>query len=147
MLCYQYKGLKFGAKKLIARLVAFVGITSTSSMAVSVLLVVTTMTMAIRRLIVALVIMSVTAVRGNCLDGMRFDDVLDLLVTNGIVVITSVGGVEFTLGIVTVTGLLLAKVGVVVVVLHTPVKVVMRGVLSMKQSQLNVQVKEEEDNK
>ena len=129
MLCYQYKGLKFGAKKLIARLVAFVGITSTSSMAVSVLLVVTTMTKAIRRLIVALVIMSVTAVRGNCLDGMRFDDVLNLLVTGGIAVVASVNVVVIALGVVTVAALVLAVIGVVVVVLHLPIEFVVDRVL------------------
>ena len=71
---------------------------------------------------------TVTAIRLD-LDGVRFDDVIDFLVTGGLVVVTGVDGVQVALSVVTVTALVLAVVVVVVVVLYTPVKVVVGGVL------------------
>jgi len=70
--------------------------------------------------------MAVASVRLN-LYGMGIDDVLDLLVTGGFVVVARICGVVFTLGIVTVTALVLTKIGVVVIVLYAPVKVVVGG--------------------
>jgi len=76
--------------------------------------------------------MAVASVRLN-LNGIGIDDVLDLLVTGGLVVVARVGGVVFTLGIVTVTALVLTKVGVIIIVLYAPVKVVVgRGLLINK---------------
>ena len=72
--------------------------------------------------------MAVTAV-GLDLDGLRIDDVFDLLVTSGLRVVADVVGVQVALGVVTFTSLVLAVVGVVVVVLYAPVKVVVGGVL------------------
>ena len=71
---------------------------------------------------------TVTAIRLD-LDGVRFDDVIDLLVTGGFVVVTGVDGVQVALGVVTVTALVLAVVVVVVVVLNGPVEFVVGGVL------------------
>ena len=76
----------------------------------------------------ALAAMAVTAVRLN-LNGVRFDDVLDFLVTGWFGVVASVNSVQFALSVVTVTAFVLAQVGVIVVVLYTPVQVVMSGVL------------------
>ena len=75
---------------------------------------------------------TVTAIRLD-LDGVRFDDVIDLLVTGRFVVVASVDGVQVALGVVTVTALVLAVVVVVVVVLYAPVKVVVGGVLRLKK--------------
>jgi hypothetical protein len=77
--------------------------------------------------------MAVASVRLN-LNGMGIDDVLDLLVTGGFVVVARVGGVIFTLSIVTVTALVLTIVGVVVIVLYAPVKVVVSGSLSINKN-------------
>ena len=77
---------------------------------------------------VAVTTMTVTAVGLN-LDGVSFDDVLDLLVTGGIVVVATVNVVIITLGVITVTALVLAVVCVVVVVLHLPIKFVVGGML------------------
>ena len=76
--------------------------------------------------------MAVTAV-GLDLDGLRIDDVFDLLVTSGLRVVADVVGVQVALGVVTFTSLVLAVVGVVVVVLYAPVKVVVGGVLRLKK--------------
>ena len=76
--------------------------------------------------------MSVTAIRLD-LDGLRVDDVLDLLVTSGLRVVADVVGVQVALGVVTFTSLVLAVVGVVVVVLYAPVKVVVGGMLMLLQ--------------
>ena len=73
--------------------------------------------------------MAVTAV-GLDLDGLRIDDVFDLLVTSGLRVVADVVGVQVALGVVTFTSLVLAVVGVVVVVLYAPVKVVVGRVLT-----------------
>ena len=90
----------------------------------------------IRFLVVSLVIvtlvviaaMSVTAIRLD-LDGLRVDDVLDLLMTSGLRVVANVVSVQVALGVVTVAAFVLAVVVVVVVVLYAPVKVVVGGVL------------------
>ena len=74
--------------------------------------------------------MAVTAV-GLDLDGLRIDDVFDLLVTSGLRVVADVVGVQVALGVVTFTSLVLAVVGVVVVVLYAPVKVVVGGMLML----------------
>jgi len=71
---------------------------------------------------------SVTAIRLD-LDGFGIDDVFDLLVTGRFVVVADVVSVQVALGVVTITGLVLAVVGVVVVVLYAPVKVVVGRVL------------------
>ena len=76
--------------------------------------------------------MTVTAV-GLDLDGLGIDDVFDLLVTGGFVVVADVVSVQVALGAVTFTSLVLAVVGVVVVVLYAPVKVVVGGVLRLKK--------------
>ena len=72
--------------------------------------------------------MAITAI-GLDLDRLRIDDVFDLLVTSGLRVVADVVGVQVALGVVTFTSLVLAVVGVVVVVLYAPVKVVVGGVL------------------
>jgi len=69
---------------------------------------------------------TVASVRLN-LNGMGIDDVLDLLVTGGFVVVARICGVVFTLGIVIVTALVLTIVGVIIIVLYAPVKVVVSG--------------------
>ena len=76
----------------------------------------------------AVTTMSVAAVRLN-LNGMGVDDVLDLLVTSGLVIVSSVVGVIIALCVITVTGLVLAVVSVIVVVFYAPVKVVVGRVL------------------
>ena len=69
---------------------------------------------------------------------MGVDDVLDLHVTSGLGIIASVDGVKVSLGVVTVASLVLAKVGVVVVILYAPVKVVVGGMLRLnKQKAFN----------
>ena len=78
--------------------------------------------------LVVIAAMSVTAV-GLDLDGMGIDDVINLLVTGRFVVVADVVSVQVAFGVVTFTSLLLAVVGVVVVVLYAPVKVVVSGVL------------------
>ena len=78
--------------------------------------------------LVVITAMSVTAIRLD-LDGMGVDDVVDLLVTGGFGVVTDVDGVQVALGVVTLAGLVLAVVGVVIIVLHAPIKVVVRCVL------------------
>ena len=83
--------------------------------------------MAIRATAVV-VAMAITAIRLD-LNGVRINDVIDLLVAGGLVVVTGVYGVQVALGVVAVTGLVLAVVVVVVIVLHAPVKVVVSGVL------------------
>ena len=75
------------------------------------------------------VTMSTVPAIGLDLDGVRFDDVIDLLMTGGLVVVASVVGVQIAFGVVTITALVLAVVGVIVIVLYAPVKVVMGGVL------------------
>ena len=76
----------------------------------------------------AVTTMSVAAVRLN-LNGMGVDDVLDLLVTSGLVIVSSVVGVIIALCVITVTALVLAVVSVIVVVFYAPVKVVVGRVL------------------
>jgi len=80
--------------------------------------------------------MAVTAVRLN-LNGVRFDDVLDFLVTGWFRVIASVNSVQFALCVITVTALVLTKVSVIVVVLYTPVQVVMSGMLQLNHKNIN----------
>ena len=77
--------------------------------------------------------MSVTAIRLD-LDGLRIDDVINLLVAGGFVVVTGVNGVQFALGLVAVTSLVLSVVVVIIIVLHAPVKVVVGGVLKIDSS-------------
>ena len=72
--------------------------------------------------------MTVTAIRLD-LDGMGVDDVIDFLVAGRFVVVTDVVSVQVALGVVTLAGLVLAVIGVVIIVLHAPVKVVVRCVL------------------
>ena len=86
--------------------------------------------MTIGSLVVIRGTMSVTSIRLD-LDGFRIDDVLDLLVTSGLRVVADVVGVQVALGVVTFTSLVLAVVGVVVVVLYAPVKVVVGGMLML----------------
>ena len=93
--------------------------------------------MAIRTLVVirgsvTVTTMSIAAIRLN-LDRMGVDDVLDLLVTGRFVVVATVNVVVFALGVVTVTALVLAVVGVVVIVLHLPIKFVMGGMLQLNE--------------
>ena len=73
-------------------------------------------------------VMSVTAIRLD-LNGMGVDDVFDLLVTGRFVVVTDVVIVQVALGAVTLTALVLAVVGVIIIVLHAPVQFVMGEVL------------------
>ena len=73
------------------------------------------------------------------LNGVRFDDIFDFLMTGWFGVVASVNIVQFALCIVTVTALVLAVVGVIVVVLYTPVQVVMRGVLQQLNSKKHQQ--------
>ena len=77
--------------------------------------------------------MSVTAIRLD-LDGMRIDDVINLLVSGGFGVVTGVNGVQFALGVITVTSLVLSVVVVIIIVLHAPIKVVVGGVLKNDSS-------------
>ena len=86
--------------------------------------------MTIGSLVVIRGTMSVTSIRLD-LDGFRIDDVLDLLVTSGLVVVADVLGINVSLGVVTFTSFVLAVVGVVVIVIHAPVKVVVGGVLKV----------------
>ena len=72
--------------------------------------------------------MSVTAIRLD-LDGFGIDDVFDLLVAGGFVVVARVAGAQVSLGFVTVTALVLAVVVVIVVVLNGPVELVVGRVL------------------
>ena len=72
--------------------------------------------------------MAITAIRLD-LDGVGVDDVFDLLVTGGFGVVTDVDGVQVALGVVTLASLVLAVIGVVIIVLHAPIKVVVGGVL------------------
>ncbi len=74
--------------------------------------------------------MTVATIRLD-LDGLRIDDVIDLLVTSRLRVVADVVGVQVALGVVTVAALVLAVVVVVVVVLYAPVKVVVGGVLRL----------------
>jgi len=78
---------------------------------------------------VAVTTMSTVASIRLDLDGVGVDDVLDLLVAGGFVVVASVNVVVIAFGVVTVTALVLAVVGVVVIVLYAPIKVVVGGVL------------------
>ena len=80
--------------------------------------------------LVVITAMSVTAIRLD-LDGLRIDDVINLLVAGGFVVVTGVNGVQFALGVITVTSLVLSVVVVIIIVLHAPIKVVVGGVLKM----------------
>ena len=82
----------------------------------------------IRLFVVSLVVMAVSAIRLN-LNGVGVDNVFDLLVAGGFVVVTDVVGVQFALGLVTVTALVLAVVGVIIIVLYMPVQFVMGCVL------------------
>ena len=90
----------------------------------------------IRFLVVSLVVirgsMTVATIRLD-LDGLRIDDVIDLLVTSRLRVVADVVGVQVALGVVTVAALVLAVVVVVVVVLYAPVKVVVGGVLRLNE--------------
>ena len=74
--------------------------------------------------------MAITAIRLD-LNGVGVDDVFDLLVAGGFVVVTGVNGVQFALGVITVTSLVLSVVVVIIIVLHAPIKVVVGGVLKM----------------
>ena len=74
--------------------------------------------------------MAITAIRLD-LDWVRVDDVFLLLVTSGLVVVTSLSGVKVAFGVVTITALVLAVVVVVIIVIHAPIKVVVGGVLKM----------------
>ena len=82
----------------------------------------------IRLFVVSLVVMAVSAIRLN-LNGVGVDNVFDLLVAGGFVVVTSVVGSQVPLGAVTLTALVLAVVGVIIVVIHTPIKFVVGCVL------------------
>ena len=82
----------------------------------------------IRLFVVSLVVMAVSAIGLN-LNGVGVDNVFDLLVAGGFVVVTGVNGVQVALGVVTVTSLVLSVVVVIIIVLHAPVKVVVGGVL------------------
>ena len=85
----------------------------------------------IRLFVVSLVFitaMAITAIRLD-LNGVGVDDVFDLLVTGGFVVVTSVVGSQVPLGVVTVTALVLAVVIVIIIVLYMPVQFVMGCVL------------------
>ena len=75
--------------------------------------------------------MAITAIRLD-LDGMGVDGVIDFLVTGGFGVVTGVNGVQFALGVITVTSLVLSVVVVIIIVLHAPIKVVVGGVLDGK---------------
>lgn len=78
--------------------------------------------------VVVIATMSVAAIRLD-LDGLRIDDVVDFLMTSGFVVVANIVGVQLALGIVTIASLVLAIVGVVIIVLYTPVKIVIGGML------------------
>ena len=106
--------------KLIRSLVSLVGVTAVTIRSL--------VGVAVRSLVVIRGSMTVTAIRLD-LDGVSFDDVIDLLVTSRLRVVAGVDGVQVALGVVTVTALVLAVVVVVVVVLYAPVKVVVGGVL------------------
>jgi len=89
--------------------------------------------MSVRSLVIvrgsmAVTTMSVAAVGLN-LNGMGVDDVFDLLVTSGLVIVSSVVGVIIALCVITVMALVLAVVSVVGVVFYAPVKVVVGRVL------------------
>jgi hypothetical protein len=74
--------------------------------------------------------MSVTAIRLN-LNGLRIDDVINLLVTCGFVVVASVDSINFSFSVVAFTRLVLAIVGVIVIVIYAPVKVVVGRMLRL----------------
>ena len=78
---------------------------------------------------VAVTTMSTVASIRLDLDGVGVDDVLDLLVTGRLVVVADVLGVKVSLGVVSFTSFVLAVVGVIVIVLYAPIKVVVGGVL------------------
>ena len=65
------------------------------------------------------------------MDGFRIDDVINLLVSGGFVVVASVDGIYVSFSVIAFTSLVLAIVGVVVIVLYAPVKVVVGGSLSI----------------
>jgi hypothetical protein len=67
-------------------------------------------------------------VRAN-LNGVSFDNTVNLLPTGGLGVVTDVGGVHAVLGVVAITLLSHAHIDVVVVVLNAPLGVVVRGSL------------------
>ena len=77
--------------------------------------------------------MAITAIRLD-LDGMGVDGVIDFLVTGRFVVVTGVNGVQFALGVITITSLVLSVVVVIIIVLHAPIKVVVGGVLKNDSS-------------
>ena len=68
------------------------------------------------------------SVRAN-LDGVGFDDTVDLLPASGLSIVTNVVGVHAVLGVVTITLLSHAHIDVVVVILDAPLSVVVRGSL------------------
>jgi hypothetical protein len=74
--------------------------------------------------------MSVTAIRLN-LNGLRIDDVINLLVTCGFVVVASVDSINVSFSVVAFTRLVLAIVGVIVIVIYAPVKVVVGRMLRL----------------
>ena len=69
------------------------------------------------------------AVRCSDFNGLSVNDVFDLLVTNSLIIVAGVSGVEFALSVVPITAFLLAEIGVVIIVLHTPIEVVVWCVL------------------
>ena len=69
-----------------------------------------------------------SGVRAN-LDGVGFDDTVDLLPASGLRIVTNVVGVHAVLGVVTITLLSHAHIDVVVVILDAPLSVVVRGSL------------------
>ena len=91
-------------------------------------------------LVVSLVVVSfvvvslvlITAIRLD-LDGVGVDDVFLFLVTGGLGIVTGVNGVKVSLGVVSLTGLVLAVIVVVVIVIHAPIEVVVGGVLPINQ--------------
>ena len=109
--------------KLIRSLVSLVGVTAATIRSL-----VGVAAMAVRSLVVIRGSMAVTAIRLD-LDGVSFDDVIDLLVTSGLRVVAGVDSVKISLGVVTVSALVLAVVVIVVVVIYAPVKVVVGGML------------------
>ena len=57
------------------------------------------------------------------------DDIVNLLMTGGFVLVTDVVSIQLAFGIVTFTNFVLTVVGIVVIVFYAPVKFVIRGVL------------------
>ena len=112
--------------KSIRGLVALVGVATAVALAVR-----AAVRAAVSLVVVSLVVvtaMSVTAIRLD-LDGVGVDDVVDLLVAGGFGVVTDVVSVQVALGVVSFASLVLSVVVVIIIVLHAPIKVVVRCVL------------------